>query len=262
MTSTRKCPNCGLDLTDTTASACPMCATGIVPRRSTKIWIVAVIQIAASSVFMVVFRFPKIMIVVFAGMIIIGTVLSSWAKTRPVPIPGPPKPFSHPILFRFASLGIAICALAIVCFLIFGSVIFLNSWMRWHLYEGQPYRRTNFQVAQVHFKRGKKGSVDLSANGTVEGSPERMNLSPYVHAPVHNEGELSLLVPAETIIPIYFFPNLKGRPRVQLDNGVPPAEEGHRAAIDAMQYGLLGLVVSAGVLFLLLRVRRYCYLES
>jgi hypothetical protein len=79
---------------------------------------------------------------------------------------------------------------------------------------------------------------------------------------VRNEGDLSSLVPAETVIPIYFFPSLKGRARAQLDTGVPPAEEGHRAALEAMQYGLLGLVVSAGILFLLLRVRRSCYLEA
>jgi hypothetical protein len=262
MTSIRKCPNCGLDLTDTSASTCPMCGMRIMPRQSAKIWIVALIQIAASTVFMLVFRFPKIMIVIFAGMIIIGTALSSWAKTRPVPSPAPPKPLSHPVLFRLASLGVAICALAMVCFLLFGSVMFLNSWMRWRQYEGQPYHRTTFQVAQVHFQRGKKGSVDLSASGAVEGNPERMNLRPYVHAAVHNEDELSSLVPAETTIPIYFFPSLKGRARVQLDTGVPPADESHRAALDAIQYGLLGLVVSAGIMFLLLRVRRSCFLES
>lgn len=265
MASTSKCPKCGADLTGATTFICPMCGTSIMPRQRANIWIVMLIQIAASVVFMVVFRFPKIMIVIFAVMIVIGTALSSWAKTRPIPIPGPPMPLSRPVLLRFASLGIAICALAIVCFLLFGSVMFLNSWMRWHQYEGQRYHHSDFQVTRVYFHRGSKGGVDLYASGTVEGNPEWMNLSPYVHSvhsQVHNEDELSSLVPADTIIPIYFFPSLKGRARTQLDTGVPPAEEGHRAALEAMQYGLLGLVVSAGIMFVLLRVRRSCYLES
>jgi hypothetical protein len=267
MASISKCPKCGFDLTGSPAPICPMCGLRLASPLRAKIWIVALIQIVASTAFMVVFRFPKIMIVIFVGMILIGTALSSWAKTRPIPTPGPTKPVARPALFRTASVGIAICALAIICFLLFGSVMFLNDWMRWHQYEGQPYHRTDFEVAEVHYQRGLKGSVDLSANGSVEGSRERMNLRPYIQSQMHNEqvrneDELSLLVPPGTVIPIYFFPNLKGRARVQLYTAVPTAEESHRAALDTMQYALLGLAVSGGILFLLLRVRRSRFVES
>ena len=216
---------------------------------------------------MMVFRFPKIMIVIFVGMILIGTAFSSWAKTRPLPMPGPAKPVARPVVFRLASLGIAISAFAILCFALLGSVKFLNEWTRWHQYEGQPYHRTDFEVAEVHYQRGLKGSVDLSANGSVEGSRERMNLRPFIQSQLHNErvrneDELSMLVPPGTIIPVYFFPNLKGRARVQIYTAVPTAEESHRAALNTMQYALLGLAVSGGILFLLMRVRRSCFVES
>ena len=261
MTSISKCPKCGFDLTGP-ASVCPMCGSRIVSPPGAKIWILMLVQIVASTAFMVAFRFPKIMIVIFVGMILLGTAASAWAKTRPVPIPVPPKPLSRPILFRIASIGVAICALAIVCFLLFGSVMFLNEWTRWHQYEGQPYHRSEFQVAEVHYQKGLKGSVDLSASGTVDGNRERMNLRPYIQARVRNEDELSLLVPPGTIIPVYFFPNLKGRARVQLYTVVPTAEESHREALSTVQYALLGLAVSAGILFLLVRVRQSCFVES
>jgi hypothetical protein len=267
MASISKCPKCGFDITGTSGPICPMCGARLASPLRANLWIVLLVQIVASTAFMMVFRFPKIMIAIFVGMILIGTALSSWAKTRPLPMTGPTKPVARPALFRTASVGIAICALAIICFLLFGSVMFLNDWMRWHQYEGQPYHRTDFEVAEVHYQKGLKGSVDLSASGSVEGNRERMNLRPYIQSQMHNErvsneDELSLLVPPGTIIPVYFFPNLKGRARVQLYTAVPTAEESHRAALNTMQYALLGLAVSAGILFLLVRVRRSCFAES
>ena len=106
MTSISKCPKCGFDLTGP-ASVCPMCGSRIVSPPGAKIWILMLVQIVASTAFMVAFRFPKIMIVIFVGLILVGTAASAWAKTRPVPIPVPPKPLSSPILFRIASIGVA-----------------------------------------------------------------------------------------------------------------------------------------------------------
>ena len=59
MASIRKCPKCGLDLTDTTVQTCPMCGTRIVAARGAKIWLAALLQFALSSIFMLAFGFPR-----------------------------------------------------------------------------------------------------------------------------------------------------------------------------------------------------------
>jgi hypothetical protein len=265
MASIKKCSQCGLDLPDPTVSTCPGCGTKIVaPQKTGKAWIGALIQIAVSTTFMLVFGFPKIMIALFSVVILAGAALSAHLKSKPASAPpAPPKPLSHPVAFKLVSLGIAICVLAVVCILLFGFVIFMNSWTRWHQYEGQRYQHSEFKVMRVYYQRGGlHNSVDLSASGTVDGNRERMNLRPYLRAIPHDEDELYSMVPAGTTIPVYLFPNLKGRARVQLNSGVLPAEAGYRTAMDTLHYGLLGLAVAAGIIFLLSRARNLCYLES
>jgi hypothetical protein len=77
MDSIRKCAKCGIDLIDTTGSKCPMCGSAIVAVPGAKIWIGALVQFGLSTVFMLIFGFPKFMIGIFGGMIWIGTALSA-----------------------------------------------------------------------------------------------------------------------------------------------------------------------------------------
>jgi hypothetical protein len=63
------------------------------------------------------------------------------------------------------------------------------------------------------------------------------------------------------MIPIYYFPKMKGQSRVQVYGETPPAEASHRMAINVADYALLGLVVTAGVIFVLSRLRRACFAE-
>src|SRR5579871_396451 len=156
MPSTKKCPQCGLDLTDTPAAVCPMCGAKIAtlqPRSGR--WIGALIQIALSTSFMLLFRFPKFLIIFFASFILIATAFSAWIKPSQLPArPAPQTPLSHPILFRVVSIAIALSTLAVVSILLFGTVMFLNEWTRWHQYEGQYFERSQFQVTQTYFQRG------------------------------------------------------------------------------------------------------------
>jgi len=89
-----------------------------------------------------------------------------------------------------------------------------------------------------------------------------MNLIPYLHQIPRSEAELDSLVGPGVTIPIFFFPELKGRARVQFDDGILPSDAAHRDTINALQYGLWGAAISAGLLFLLSRVRRLCYDDS
>lgn len=242
---------------------CPLCGSNIVGPVGGQIWIGALIQFAIATVFMLAFGFPKFMIAVFGVMILTGTVISAWAKTKPQALrPAPQRPVKNPVLFKLLSLAIAVCALIVVCTLLFGFVMFMNSWDKWHRYEGQPHHRSEFQVSRVYFQRYPKGGIDAYASGTVEGHSEWMDLEPYLHFRPRNEDELETQVPPGATISIFYFPGMKGRARVQVYGETGPAEASHRMATNVADYALLGLVVTAGVIFLLSRLRRGCFAEQ
>ena len=269
MASIQKCVRCGFELTDTSASVCPMCGTsvsgvtsGTKITSSSRIWIGALVQFAFATTFMLVFRFPKFIIAIFGIMVVVGTALSAWAKQRTLAPRAPQRPLSHPTLFKLLSLGIAVCSLALFSIVLFGFVIFLNNWNDWHRYEGQPYHRTDFVVTQTYYQRGYKGTVDAYASGMVDGNREWMGLRPYLPTVPRSEAELDERVPDGTSIPIYLFPEMKGRLRVRVYSGTPTAEGYHRAAIDAVDYGLGGAALSAALIFVLIRLRRLCFAET
>jgi hypothetical protein len=263
----RKCPNCGLDLTEAQGSLCPGCAQRFAPTLRWRIWLGALIQFGILGALILFLRLPRFLIVLFAlfGLfaILLGSVLSRKATSarpmarRPVPSSG---------LFTILSLAIALCGLVFVCFLLFGFVAFINSWNSWHRYQGQPFHRAEFVVEQDYYQPYSK-HADLYASGTVEGHREWMDLVPYLHSQnlyrrPHGRDELELLVPPGTSIPIYFFPSLKSRSRVRLYSAMSPAEEYHRAAIKALDYGLCGMGVSALAIFLLIRIRAGYFRQS
>lgn len=259
----RKCPKCGYDLTDLAASTCPLCGAQIARPAGGSIWIGALFQFAAATTFMLVFRFPKFMIVAFGFMILIGTLVASRARTMPATRPAPQVPISHPTLLKVLTIVIAIFGFAFVSCLLFGSVIFLNNWNDWHRYEGQPYHHSAFEVRQVYYQKLGKGGVDLYASGNVEGQKEWMSLRPYVGPPLpHDQGELEQRVPVGTEIAIYLFPDMKGRSRVRMYAETPPAESYHRTAVKAANYGFLGMAACAAIIFVLTRLRRMCFGEQ
>jgi hypothetical protein len=262
MASTRQCPKCGFDLTDTGAHTCPACGTKIDALAGTSIWWGALIQFTISSVFMLVFGFPRIMIAIFGALIVIGTALSPWLKARSVARTAIPKrPVLRPVLFRILSLGILFCSFVFVAILLFGFVIFMNAWSRWQQYDGASYHRGDFQVTRVYYQTHSRGGPDIFASGTVDGQREWMNLQPYLHTVPQDELDLDSRVPVGTSIPVYVFPDLQGRSRVQVFNAVPPGEANHRTAMTALNYGLCGLALTAGAIFALARLRRACYQE-
>lgn len=226
-------------------------------------WIGAAIQIALSTMFMLVFKFPKPMIVVFAAFILAGTALSTVIKPRPVGAPAPPpRPVSNRVLFGILSVALALSSLVTFCILLFGFVSFMNSWDRWHQYEGHPYQRADFVVTRAYFQRHTRGGPDLYASGTIEANKEWMSLRPYLHYVPRSQEELDAGLAAGAVIPVLFFPDMKGRARVQVLSDPPPAEASRRAAISTLNSSLIGLAVMAGILFLLVLLRRSCYTDK
>ena len=122
----------------------------------------------------------------------------------------PPKPVSHPVRFRILSIGIGLGSIVLVSILLFGFVIFMNSWSRWHRYEDASYHHRDFQVTRVYYQARRKGGADVYASGTVDGDREWMNLGPYLQHGPTSQAELDSLVPVGTSISVYFFPSLKG----------------------------------------------------
>lgn len=264
MVSIRKCVKCGHELTDSSVAACPMCGARVSTALGAKIWIVVLVQIIFATTFMLVSGFPKIMIAIFLPMILIATALSARLKAKATLIQPakPQKPLTHPTLFRILSSISALCALAFICFLLFGFVIFMDSWNRWQKYEGQHYVRTDFVVKQAYYQPQRKGSADIYASGMVEGNHEWMNLRQYVESFPRNQAELDAEVPSGAVIEVYYFPGLKGRARVVVYDEVTPAEASRRTAMNTITYAPLGLAVSAGLIFLLSRLRRLCFAEE
>jgi hypothetical protein len=259
----RKCPKCGFDLSTATSPTCPGCGTPLIAMPKAGKWIGATIQIAISTIFMLVFGFPKVMIGVFATMILIATAVSTLVKPRPAGTPAAPqRPVNNPTLFKVLGFAIALCSVALFCILLFGFVIFMNSWDRWHQYEGHRYERTDFTVRQVYWQPHTRGGPDIYASGTVEGNKEWMSLRPYLNSVPRSQAELDSRVAVGTMIPIYFFPDMKGRARAQVVTGGPPAETSRRAAMSTLNSSLLGLAVTAGIIFLLSLLRRSCYADT
>jgi hypothetical protein len=226
-------------------------------------WIVALVQIVLSTTFMLIFHFPRIMIVIFAALILLATALSERMKAKSVAASRtPPRPVAHPIPFRILSIGVAVFSFAFVVFLLFGFVIFMNSYSSWQRYEGQSYHRADFEVTRAYFQRGSKGGISVYASGTVDGQREWMDLESYLPTRPRSAAELDEQVPAGTSIPIFLFPNLKGRSRVRVFAAIPPADAYHRAAVEALEYGLSGVAISGLIVFVLLRLRALCFAEK
>ena len=259
-----QCPKCGLDLTDREEPGCPACNAKIVAAvgggRSNRIWLGALFQFTLSTIFMLAFGFPRVAIAIFGLFILTGASLSAWLRPRQLAAArAPQRTVTHPTLFRIASLGVALSGFACFVILLFGFVGFINPYTRWQQYKGQPYHRADFEVTRVYFQKGSKGSIDVYASGTVDGQKEWMSLRPYLHDNPHDQGELEERVPAGTSIPIYLFPKMKGRLRVEVYSQVPTAEVYHRTAMTALNYALGALAIAASLFFALLRLRETCY---
>lgn len=261
MAPIQKCPQCGLDLTGAISNPgrADMASAG----AGTRIWWGALIQFGICAVFMWIFKFPPFMIAVFGGFILLGAVISNLVKSRALAVVRTfQKPVSRPGLFRILGIAVTLCSLAFLCILLFGSLIFLNAWSRWHLYQGQSFHRSEFHVTRVYFQRLSRGGIDIYASGTVEGNQEWMNLSPYLQTKPHDQAELESRVPAGTLIPVYLYSDLQGRSRIQIFGDLPPAETYRRTAMSALNYGLFSLAVVAGIIFVLTRIRRGCFVEE
>jgi hypothetical protein len=260
MTALHKCAACGFEGDNFPGDACPQCGRKIASGLAFGPWLAAFVQLALASGFMLAFHFPRPMILFFAVFIFLGTALSTRLRKNQTVRPRPlAAPASQTPAAQLLAIAIGICAFALLCCLLFGFVMFVNSWMAYQRFAGQRYHATTFQVARVYYRYTPGphgGSAYMHASGKVEGNKEWMNLAPYLSTKPRSQGELESMVQAGTIIPVYLFPDLKGTTRVQIIGPLPPAEANHTQAMLALNRTLTVSAVLGAVIFVLVRIRR------
>jgi hypothetical protein len=173
-----------------------------------------------------------------------------------------PRPLSsRPLSVIVLNLTIAILGLVFLACLLFGFVTFMNAHLAFKRVQGQPYHATTFQVTRPYYQQsaGMHGpDIAVYASGMVEGNKEWMNLVPYLKPVPRDQAELNDLVPPGTVIPVYLFPNLKGQSRIQVIDALPPGEASRRTETWVLQRAPVALAVLGAVIFLLVRIRRFC----
>jgi len=264
-----KCAACGFESDDFPGSICPQCgkkfATGmnLVPGMNRGLFLITLLPVVAVVGFMSAFHVPPAMIV-FCG---VGTLLpailalrSRGALTVVKSFPRrPPSP--QPTSVKLLDVAIGLCGFCFLACLLFCFVAFLNSYMVYRRFQGQPYHATAFQVLRPYYQisAGMHGpDIQVYARGLVEGNKEWMDLLPYLKRTPNGQGELNDLVPQGTVIPVYLFPNLKGRMRVQVIGALPPAETNYNAEMLALRKGSIALAALGALLFVLVLIRRSC----
>jgi hypothetical protein len=200
---------------------------------------------------------PMILVSGLAAFLMVGFGLSPRVSTprRPVARPGSSQPAS----VLFLNVLIAILGLVFVACVLLGFVTFVDAHMAFARVQGQPYHATTFQVIRPYYQKsaGFHGpEVSVYASGMVEGEKEWMNLIPYLKRAPNGQGELNALVPTGTVIPVYLFPNLRGRSRIQIIDVLPPGEASRRTEESVLRRVPVALAVTGGLIFLLVRIRR------
>ena len=158
-------------------------------------------------------------------------------------------------------LMIAICGSLFVLGSLFGFVFYTNSSSREQLYQGATYHATTFRVTRVqYYQHVSPGPhyTDASAIGIVEGQKESMDLLPYLNRIPRNQYQLMGWVPEGTLIPVYLFPTLEGKSRIQPIHAVP-TEEWYRGRATWASNRALPVVGGIGILTVLLGFGRFFF---
>ena len=159
---------------------------------------------------------------------------------------------------RLLDLIVAVCGTLFVLGSLFGFVFYMNTSSRAQLYQGAPYHSTTFRVTSVLFYQHVSPSphyTEASAIGIVEGQKESMDLIPYLGRIPRNERQLMNWVPEGTVVPVYLFPTLKGKNRIQPIHGVP-TEDWYRGLAAWSSNRVFPVVGAIGILTALLILAR------
>jgi hypothetical protein len=269
MAAAHQCPACGFECDSLPNLSCPQCGRKFLRSSGSFLpWLAVLAQVAVVTGIMFTFHFPRPLIVFFGLAAFFSAVLGLRRRWSASPTSKPfPQPLSsQPIGVILIDLAIAILGLAFLCCLLFGLVALLNAHNAIERVQGQPYHATTFQVTRPYYQRsaGMHGpDIAIYASGMVEDKKEWMNLAPYLRrAPrdplPQNQAEVNDLVPPGTVIPVYLFPNLKGQSRIQVIDVLPPGEASRRTETWVLQRAPVALAVLGGLIFLLVRIRRFC----
>jgi hypothetical protein len=189
---------------------------------------------------------------------IIGIRMNYGVNSAPRSLSRPPSSMLMSVVLL--NLAIAILGLAFLSCLIFGFVAFINAHNAFKRVHGQPYHATTFEVIRPYYQKsaGMHGpDISVYASGMVEGNKEWMSLGPYLKRVPRDQAEVNDSAPPGTVIPVYLFPNLKGRSRIQVIDVLPPGEASRRTETWVLQRAPVALAVLGALIFLLVRIRRF-----
>lgn len=262
MAAAYRCPACGFESDSFSDLSCPQCGKELQRSDSFSIslprLVLAVLVTGLMTSFMFAVHFPRPMIV-FSGL---TTFLLAALGLRRRGMSASRRPLQRSprsISAVFLDFTIAILGLAFIGCLLFGSVIVLNAHNAVQRVQGQPYHATTFQVIRPYYQKsaGMHGPyVSVYCSGIVAGKKEWMDLFPYLRRYPRDQAELNDLVPAGTVIPVYLFPNLKGRSRIEVIDALPPGEASKRTETWVLQRAPVALAVLGTLILLLVRIRR------
>jgi hypothetical protein len=260
MAAAYRCPVCGLESDNFPAAICTQCGKNLLrPVSRPLLWLAALVQLVIVTGFMFAFHFRPV--IVFFGLVSSLFALLGLRARRSAPKPLRRPVSSQPMSVILLSVTIGMLGLAFAACLIFGFVTFLNAHNAVERVQGQPYHASTFQVIRPYYQRsaGMHGpDISVYASGLVEGQKEWMDLVPYLKRAPRGQVELNDLVPPGTAIPVYLFPNLKGRSRIEVIDVLPPGEASRRTETWGLRRAPVALAVLGALILLLVRIRRSC----
>lgn len=95
------------------------------------------------------------------------------------------------------------------------------------------------------------------ARGVVEGHEEWMDLIPFLTFTPKDQETVLRAVPAGTVIPVYYNPQLQGEYRVRLLTSALPQEASRHWAAAVFRYGSVALLTTGVMLLGCLRLRKF-----
>jgi hypothetical protein len=226
------------------------------------------IRLIGAVGFMLVLRFPWEVTTVVGVLVTAHAFLTRNSAAIPLDRAGIAKQEQNagrPGLVHVANFCVALSgALFLVSFLI-SFVMYMNAREQAQRESAGNYRVSSFRVLRSYWQKGSPGTMGAGgkretrafARGLVEGKEEWMDLAPYLGATPKDEETLSRAVPAGTIIPVYYDPELSGDYRVRVLSGAAPGVASRKMASAAARYGAATLLVTGLLLLGFLNLRRY-----
>lgn len=256
------CPACGYMFDAAATRTCPACGR---QAPNWQPWIGFIRVLGVVGFCLVVgasWQVTAIAAAVVAAYGLVRRNQEKWPKTRQE-IEEQERNAVHPKILRVANFCVGLSVGLFAAAFIASFVMFMNAREDALRRSVGTYHASSFRVLQSYWQKGttRSGTMDSPtrafARGVVEGHEEWMDLIPFLTFIPKDQDTVLRLVPAGTLLPVYYNPQLRGEDRVRLLTSVLPQEASRHAASAAFKYGGAALLAIGVALFACLRVRKF-----